>query len=515
MNRWILYTYKGVKEFNILMNNCNEKGILFTQFKFKETLELLEKNQNVVIDITNIIPFIRNDSTNVYSVELNLEKITSETKVVVDEKYAEDTLDLLRNVFKKYECLKLIKNQKENTKDELVLNRKVIYTYNNLYELNKVIEYCKQKKITFMSISKINNNEIIKKIKENNIKVLIDITSIVLANEQKPETIYMIEQLLNNLTNYDAIVRSDLKEKALKSYPFIFEYDKKSKELFNDIKFDNSSELQYKECDCSTIVNIEKQKLNMLKKAIQEELFGHNKFKEDFLKKINNFIILNKIGEKKVLSVFLLGGTGIGKTEVARIIARNLNSNDNNFIKINFGNYSSQDALNSLIGSPRGYIGCESGELSVKLSNNKIGLILCDEFEKANKSIFNFFLELLEDGKFTDSMSNEHDLDGFLIIFTSNISKNEFYQQIPKEFQSRLDCVYEFMPLNTEEKKKFAEKYAKQMIKDLQVKNVDITMSSEEYNNVINIDYESINNLRDIKREISENILKKYGWNDI
>lgn len=209
------------------------------------------------------------------------------------------------------------------------------------------------------------------------------------------------------------------------------------------------------------------------------------------------------------MSVFLLGGTGLGKTEVARIIARNLNSTNDNFIKINFGNYSSQDALNSLIGSPKGYVGCESGELSMKLSKNKIGLILCDEFEKANKAIFNFFLELLEDGKFTDSMSNEHDLDGFLIIFTSNISKKEFCQQIPSEFQSRVDCVYEFVPLRTDEKKKYAVKYVEDLIRDLKENDVNITLSPAEYLEVVDIDYESINNIRDIKRNLDEKIFEK------
>ena len=508
MNRWTIYTYKGIKEFNILLEKCDKEDILFTQFKFKDTLELLEENSNVIIDITNIIPFVRNDKANVYSVELNLYNITSETKVVVDEKYAEYVLDLLRNLFDKSECLNLLENSEESIQDKLAINRKIIYTYNNLSELNKVIEYCQQNQIIFISFSKI-NNELIGKIKENKMKILIDITSIVLANDHTPETVYMFEQLLNNFEDYDAIVRRDLKEKVLENYPFTFEYDEEINKLFNNIKLDNSYDADYEENSKTTIVNIEEQKLILMKKAIKEELFGHNKFKEDFSNKIDNFIVLNKLKRKKVLSIFLLGGTGLGKTEVARIIAKNLNSGNDNFIKINFGNYSSQDALNSLIGSPKGYVGCESGELSVKLSKNKIGLILCDEFEKANKAIFNFFLELLEDGKFTDSMSNEHDLDGFLIIFTSNISKKEFCQQIPSEFQSRVDCVYEFMPLRIDEKKKYAVKYVEELIKDLKENNVNITLSPAEYLEVIDIDYESINNIRDIKRKLDENIFEK------
>ena len=213
------------------------------------------------------------------------------------------------------------------------------------------------------------------------------------------------------------------------------------------------------------------------------------------------------------MSVFLLGGTGLGKTEVARIIAKSLNPSSDNFIKINFGNYSSQDALNSLIGSPKGYIGCESGELSTKLLKNKTGIILCDEFEKANPSIFNFFLELLEDGKFTDSMSNEHDLDGFIIFFTSNISEEQFYKEIPKEFQSRIDFVCEFMPLSKQEKKQYAISYLENLIKDINLDIKEIDIKPEQCLNIIDIDYDKINNIRDIKRKIEENLFKKLDLN--
>ena len=77
----------------------------------------------------------------------------------------------------------------------------------------------------------------------------------------------------------------------------------------------------------------------------------------------------------------MYGESGIGKTEVARLIANGLQ--DKCYLaKINFQNYSSQDALNSLIGSPAGYVGCEHGELSDKIKKSKVGVLLCDEFEK-------------------------------------------------------------------------------------------------------------------------------------
>ena len=101
-------------------------------------------------------------------------------------------------------------------------------------------------------------------------------------------------------------------------------------------------------------------------------------------------------------------------------------------IKINLGNYKTQGALNSLIGSPIGFIGSErGGELSNKIRNSDSKVILIDEFKKADTDIFNFFYELLEDGKFTDLTGNEYDLNGYIIIFTTNLSKDNYKEILP------------------------------------------------------------------------------------
>lgn len=517
MNRYTIYTYKGVKEFEALYNKCDQDNILFMSFKFKDTLDLLQKNSHIVLDITNVIPFIMTDNSNIYSVEINLSEITDQTKVVVDEKYSDATLSLLRNIFDEKEELNLLVDENANINliDEYRIKRKTIYTYNNLTEINDIIKYCEEEKFLYISFSKL-NNEIINKSKDNNTTIFVDMTNIILASEHTPEVLYISEQLLNNLKNYTAVIREDLVEKALNNYFMIFDNSSKINELLpqinsnkdNDsttIKNDNSSKI--------TITNIDKESLDSLKTSLDSNLFGHNYFKKEFDKKIDDYIMLNKLNRKKVLSVFLLGGTGLGKTEVARIIAKSLNPLSDSFIKINFGNYSSQDALNSLIGSPKGYVGCESGELSTKLLKNKTGIILCDEFEKANPLIFNFFLELLEDGKFTDSMSNEYDLDGFIIIFTSNISEEQFYKEIPKEFQSRIDFVCEFMPLSKQEKKQYAISYLENLIKDININIKKIDINSEQCLNIIDIDYDTINNIRDIKRKIEENLFERLDLN--
>jgi ATP-dependent Clp protease ATP-binding subunit ClpC len=257
------------------------------------------------------------------------------------------------------------------------------------------------------------------------------------------------------------------------------------------------------------VTDLDSEALEVLFKEISAKLFGHQRFKDKFIALIKNFIFLNKINQKKLLSIFLLGPSGLGKTEFAKLIKENLNS-DTSLIKINFGNYSSQDSLNSLIGSPRGYVGSEDGgELGAKLTKSKVGIILCDEFEKATLPIFNFFLELLEDGVFTDSLSREHDIEGFIIIFTSNLDAQGFYKNIPEELQSRLDLVCEFQSLSSKERQEYIEYFVEGFLQKINQKN----FTKEEIDSLKVTPVDS-DNIREINRILTDRILEKLdGFN--
>ena len=122
-------------------------------------------------------------------------------------------------------------------------------------------------------------------------------------------------------------------------------------------------------------------------------------------------------------------------------------------IKLNFGNYSSDNALNSLIGSPRGYVGSNKGELSDKLSNSRSSVILIDEFEKAKKLVYNFFLQLLEDGEFTDSLGRDYNLNKYMIFFTSNMDFSRVTELLSAELCSRFNFMYRMSNLTEDEKR--------------------------------------------------------------
>ena len=145
------------------------------------------------------------------------------------------------------------------------------------------------------------------------------------------------------------------------------------------------------------LVDLKNEELSDFLEHINKNLIGHKKFKEELAVRLKSFKLFHKLGEQKVFSIFLMGESGIGKTEVGRLMHKALGS-QKSLCKISFGNYSSKDSLNSLIGSPRGYMGSETGELPMKIERSDIGIILIDEFEKADNPVFNFFLDLLEEG---------------------------------------------------------------------------------------------------------------------
>lgn len=237
---------------------------------------------------------------------------------------------------------------------------------------------------------------------------------------------------------------------------------------------------------------------------INKELIGNQGFKKRLEQELKKYRVFNQLGYQPIFSVLICGNSGIGKTEVARILARALSSEEP-FIKINFGNYSDQNALSSLIGSPRGYVGSSKGELSDKLANSNSKIILIDEFEKSNKQVQNFFLQLLEDGVFTDSLGRDYDLNRYIIVFTANLSKQKIPEKISPELLSRFNLKYSFSELSEEEKKLYIVKRTTKILNDIQNK-LNVHLDEHTKSRIIDIDCKKYINMRDINAEIMKRI---------
>ena len=248
--------------------------------------------------------------------------------------------------------------------------------------------------------------------------------------------------------------------------------------------------------------------------SFRESLYGHEKFKDDFYEIAKSFRLFNKIGEHKVLSLFLLGESGVGKTEVARALYKCLGGEEN-LAKVNFGNYSNEFSLSSLIGSARGYIGSDDGEIFIRVRNTDVGVILIDEFEKSNATLFNFFLDVLESGKMVSSQAVEIDINGFIIIFTSNITKEEFPTRISPELRSRFDYKGHFTRLSNQDKRKYVEYRIGSIIRKYN-EHYKESLGKEVVNYfVTNIPVEKYENMRDINKRIKIEFVKYIEKNNL
>ncbi len=259
------------------------------------------------------------------------------------------------------------------------------------------------------------------------------------------------------------------------------------------------------------ITALDDDKLSCLLKKFEEKLIGQPTFKEALRDEIDSFRLFNKLGEQPILSMLLIGPSGVGKTETARILG-DLLAPDQPLPKINFGNYSSKDSLNSLIGSPRGYIGSDIGELSMKLKSSFTGVLLIDEFEKADAAVWNFFLDLLESGKYTDSQGDRHDLNGYIIVFTSNEPRSTVHEKFPAELMSRINLKVNFDKLSNKEKRLFVESYISRIVNKY-ITSTGVSTKAEDIVSkaLAEIPFSGIDNIRILKNESRKWLAKHIG----
>ena len=333
----------------------------------------------------------------------------------------------------------------------------------------------------------------------------IDISSIIIAlkNNENSNILLQMEQSIikMNKDNVRFMVEESLKDFIFENFILIFD---ESKKICADIT-ESPTEEKHENLKVKFIKDLNDEEFNCLIKKFNEKLIGHQTFKSSLEKNLKEFRLFNKIGEHKILSLFLFGPSGIGKTEVARTLHKLLTPSEK-MIKINFGNYGSQGALNSLIGSPRGYIGSEDGELNIKLESSKSSIILIDEFEKADKQVTNFFLELLEEGKYTDLQGVEHDLNGYIIIFTSNINENKISEEIAPEFINRINYIGKFNFLNEQDKKNYLKRRTQNLIQKFN-DNSGYKISNEKLKMFDEINLSHYSSVRDIENEIKKRFI--------
>lgn len=276
------------------------------------------------------------------------------------------------------------------------------------------------------------------------------------------------------------------------------------------------------------LVESEKEKLLRLEYELRERVIGQ----DEATTAVANAVIRARAGlkdeNKPIGSFIFLGPTGVGKTELAKTLARNLFDSENNIIRIDMSEYMEKQAVSRLVGPPPGYVGYEEGgQLTEAVRRNPYSVILFDEIEKAHPDVFNMFLQILDDGRLTDNKGKTVDFKNTIIIMTSNIGSsyllenkgeeineeiktsvmNEMKMRFKPEFLNRVDDIIMFKPLNSEGIKKIVEIFTKSTEKRLKDKNISLELTDSAKELLANEGYDPIYGARPLKRYIS-NVLE-------
>lgn len=505
MDAHTLFTYRNIEE----LRRIQEKQVV-VPFAFVDTKQQIDASPQITIDISSLVYLLQIDKSNLLSVYVNFKGMTKETVIIAEKAVSKSALEVLPYLLSDTTSFFPDEDERPDQAEPVVLNpqqRRKIYKYNNTAELDQIVQYSTEHGIPIATFAIANGGlrQEFEQFNKAEALAIIDLTSVSYAIENNKALIYSLEQLLSAFPNVGVIAHTPQVDTLLKYFPLFFENQEPANKLLPDLP-ELGGDLP-EESRLSKVTDLDAATIESYIDEFNHNLIGHGYFKERLRYALKNFIALNKVKEQKVLSVFLFGASGIGKTEVARLLANGL-LRDTYLAKINFQNYSSQDALNSLIGSPAGYVGCNHGELSEKVNKSKVGVLLCDEFEKTTRPVYSFFLELLEEGRFTDSMAREYDMDGYVIVFTSNIpNETEYKKSIPPELQTRFDLVCEFEEPTPVEKEQFLELLLEKAIVKYPDKFSACDLTEADKRAIFDFDYSGITALRDIKRIFNNRLM--------
>ena len=270
------------------------------------------------------------------------------------------------------------------------------------------------------------------------------------------------------------------------------------------------------------LVDSEKDKLLKLNENMKKRVKGQ----DEAIKLVSDAIIRARAGikdpNKPIGSFIFLGPTGVGKTEVARTLAYELFDDERHMIRIDMSEYMESHSVARLIGSPPGYVGYDDGgQLTEAVRRNPYSIVLFDEIEKAHKDVFNILLQILDDGRITDSQGRTVDFKNTIIIMTSNLGSeyilenvenshelvmNELRQTFKPEFINRIDEIIVFKSLDKNVIYEILDKIIKDIEKRLSDKQLKIVLTDKAKNYIVENSYDSRYGARPIKRFVTKTV---------
>ncbi|MGG5340632.1 ATP-dependent chaperone ClpB [Enterococcus sp. AZ192] len=277
------------------------------------------------------------------------------------------------------------------------------------------------------------------------------------------------------------------------------------------------------------LVEGEREKLMKLNETLHKRVIGQ----DEAVDAVSDAVIRSRAGlqdpNRPLGSFLFLGPTGVGKTELAKALAEDLFDSEDHMVRIDMSEYMEKHSVSRLVGAPPGYVGYEEGgQLTEAVRRNPYTIVLLDEIEKAHPDVFNILLQVLDDGRLTDSKGRVVDFKNTVLIMTSNIGSQlllegvtpegtipeEVEEQVmtilrgnfKPEFLNRIDDTILFTPLSLDNVKGIIEKMTEQLSKRLEHQEIELVISDEAKTWIAESGYDPAYGARPLKRFITKEL---------
>lgn len=435
--------------------------------------------------------------------------------IILEEPNFNDTLEILKGIRPYYEKHHKVIIPDEALIQSIELSKKYIHDrFLPDKAIDLIDEACSRVFLDNTTLNKIENIE--KQLEE--VSSQIEDAEFELANINGDDNPEAYEKAAN-LKTMQCTLKSNLNELNKKAKKPVLSFDNLARvvELWTNIP---ASRLSKKETD----------KLLALEDNLRKKIIGQ----DDAVHTLYNSILRKRANLKNTdnpPSFIFVGPTGVGKTALVKALAYELFDREDAIIRLDMSEYMEQHSVSKLIGSPPGYVGYdEAGYLTEKVRRNPYSIVLFDEIEKAHPSIFNMLLQVLDDGRLTDSQGKTVSFKHTIIVLTSNLGtnfKNEGYgfanasieedmlkekvnhalkEYFSPEFLNRIDDIVIFNKLTKSDSLKIAKLMLDDFLKDLENKKLHISYTEDVAKFILNKGFNDKFGARPLKRTIAKNI---------
>lgn len=465
---------KTILRLNIseMMGGTQFRGIF--EERFSSLFKDLKKRENIILFIDNFHKFSSERKDEEFNITTLLLPYLQETSVnvIISSTYDGYRKSLEKNheLLRRFQKIDILPPTKEECKNILMYQKEFYEKHHNVTFSEEVID-------TILTLSK-------RYITDRNLPIsAIDIMDEI--GSQKNIERYETEDIKNKRTELREIIKNGDKDKELDVRLELtkLQNTKKEKESFEITNEDVYNAIaSHTNLPINKINTSEKHAISSIDKILNSMIIGQ----ENAIKEVSQAIKRSKVGlspqNKPIASFLCIGKTGVGKTLMAKILAKEIFGDEKYLVRFDMSEYADKTSVNKLIGSSAGYVGYqEGGLLTEAVKNKKHCVLLIDEIEKADEQVYNIFLQILDDGFLTDNTGNKVDFTNTIILLTSNVGtkqasesrsigfggsddenkreiiEKELKKKFPPEFINRLSDVVYFNSLTEENLKKIIQ----------------------------------------------------------